>query len=142
VRYPTVAAYDLLISTAHAFVAGCVGVSGAAALGVLQPSHLLGAFLGGAVLAMLLPAAGALGALSNDPSPFLPPAVALGYRSSGFIAVTFGCVASALLLRAPDASGGAVNSRLGVVAPFIALIAGLTALVTVKRAAGALRRGR
>lgn len=140
--YQTVAAYDLLVSTAHAIVAACVGVAGASALGVLQPSHLVTAFLGGAVLATLLPAAGALGALSNDPSPLLPPAIAIGYRSSGFIAVTIGCVASALLLRAPDIPGSAPHSRLGVIAPFIALVAGVTALVTVKRAAGALRRGR
>jgi hypothetical protein len=142
VRYPTVAAYDLVVSTAHALLAAGVGVAGATALGVLQPRHLVGALLAGAVLALLLPAAGALGALSNDPSPFLPPSMALGYRSSGFIAVTTGCVASAVLLRAPDASSSAAHSRLGVVTPFIALIAGITALVTVKRAAGALRRGR
>lgn len=142
VRYPTVAISDLVVSTAHALVAACLGVAGAAALGLLQPSHLAGAFLGGAVLAMMIPAAGALGALSNDPSPFLPPAMALGYRSSGFIAVTLGCVTSAVLLRAPDASGGASHSRLAVVAPFIGLVAAVTALVTVKRAATALRRGR
>jgi hypothetical protein len=141
VTYTAVGTYDVMMSAAHALTAACVGVGGAAALGVLQSSQVPAALLAGAVIAMLMPAAGALGALSNDPSPFLPPALALGYRTSGFIAVSAVCVSSGLLLRTPTAAGSA-QSRLPFVALLMAVVVGVTALAAVTRTATALRRGR
>jgi hypothetical protein len=135
---------DVAVSAALAFVGTLIGAGGAAALGLVPGPKVAELVFAGIGLALLMAAGGALGALSDDPSPFLPPWLAVGYRTSGFIAVTVGCAAAALILRHQSAmaKAGPVADRL----PFAGLLLGVigltAALVATFRAAGALTRGR
>ena len=143
VRRAALVRTDLAVSTSVTFAAIALGVVGGAALGVIA-THDVGALLAaGLGLALLLAAAGALGALSDDPSPFLPPSVALGYRTSGLIAVLVGCVVPALLLRLPDPAGqAATRDRVpGATTALVAVALAAAALATF-RATRALQRGR
>lgn len=142
-RHAVLARIDIATSAALAFLGAVVGTTGAAALGLVRWHRLPELLIAGVAVGLLLAAAGALGALSNDPSPFLPPALAIGYRTSGFAAVMLGCVAAALELRhSGAASATGQQDRL----PGAALVLALTAVVALAlatgRAAGALRRGR
>lgn len=143
VAYLVLARSDLAVSTGLAFAGTVLGATGGLALGVIQPGRLLGLLLAGLGVALLLAAGGALGALSDDPSPFLPPALAIGYRTSGFLAVTAGCVLSAILLRHQGATTGGVQpDRLPSAALLLTGTALIAATLASVRAAGALRRGR
>lgn len=121
---------DIGTSAAVAFAGTAVGVLGAVALGLVGPSRLPELMLAGGALSVLLAAGGALGALSDDPSPFLPPALAIGYRTTGVLAVMTGCVLSALLMR----HQGATTTP----GPHDRLPAGLLVLVAAALVAGAL----
>ena len=143
VRHALLARVDIAVSTGVAFAGVVVGVLGAVALGLVPGGRLPELLFAGLGLALLLAAAGALGALSDDPSPFLPPWLAIGYRTSGFIAVTLGCAVAAVLLRYQSLTPSPVQpDRL----PQAALLLAGTALIAVAlatvRAAKALTRGR
>jgi hypothetical protein len=143
VRHLLVARADLAVSALLAFVGALLGAVGAVALGVVPAGRLPALVLAGVSLALLLAAAGALGALSDDPSPFLPPALALGYRTSGFLAVTAGCLLAAVSLRYQSATPDpVVHDRLPTAAFALAAVAVIAATVAAFRAAGALTRGR
>jgi hypothetical protein len=139
---------DVAVSAAVAFAGTVLGAGGAAALGLVPGPKVAEILFAGIGLALLLAAGGALGALSDDPSPFLPPWLAVGYRTSGFIAITVGCAAAALVLRhqsamtTASASAAPVADRL----PFAGLLVGVIGLIALFlatfRAAGALTRGR
>ena len=96
------------------------------------------------VLAVLLAAAGALGALSDDPSPLLPPWVAVGYRTTGAAAVLVAVVGAALALRLQSATAPARvhPDRLPLAGAVVAAVALVAAAIARHRAAGALTRGR
>jgi hypothetical protein len=149
VPHARLAQVDLLVSTALALVGGVLGVLADAALGIVAGRDVPVLLLGALALALLLAGAGALGALSDDPSPLLPPWAAVGYRTTGFAAVLVACVGSALALRL---QGDAVRAALAAGAPppdrlptAVLVVAGValgTAAVARHRAAGALTRGR
>lgn len=134
---------DIGTSAAVAFVGTLLGVLGASALGLVSVARLPELLLAGAALSVLLAAGGALGALSDDPSPFLPPALAIGYRTSGVLAVTAGCVLAALLMRHQGAAAtpGPHDRLLAglIVLVVAALVAGVLATL---RGASAITRGR
>ncbi|MCU1594570.1 MAG: hypothetical protein JWO12_1962 [Frankiales bacterium] len=139
---------DLGVSSLVAFLGIALGAVGAAALGLVPGSKTAELAFAGIGLAVLLAAAGALGALSDDPSPFLPPWLAVSYRTSGFIAVVAGCAGAAVALRFKPAvvKGAAVvtthSDRLPV-AGFLLLAVGLIAgAIATSRAAKLLTRGR
>jgi hypothetical protein len=137
---------DVAVSAAVAFTGTLIGAGGAAALGLVPGSKIAAVMFAGIGLALLLAAGGALGALSDDPSPFLPPWLAVGYRTSGFIAITVGCAASALVLRYQSAMAAASAAPVSDRLPFAGLLLGgiglIAVLVATFRAAGALTRGR
>lgn len=135
---------DVAVSAAMAFVGTLIGAVGAAALGLVPGPKVAEVMFAGIGLALLMAAGGALGALSDDPSPFLPPWLAVGYRTSGFIAVTFGCAAAALVLRhqSATAKAGTVSDRMPFAGFLLAAIGLIAVLVATFRAAGALTRGR
>jgi len=131
------------VSGGLAFVGALVGSVGIAALGVVPAGKLPELLLTSLALAGLLAAAGALGALSHAPSPFPPPALAIGYRTTGFIAVTAGCALAAVALRYQSATPSPVqHDRLPTAAVVLAGTALITAAVAAFRAAGAITRGR
>lgn len=140
-----IARLDILTSAAVTFVGTLLGAVGALVLGVAPGAQAADVILGAAALALLLSAAGALGALSDDPSPFIPPQVAIGYRTSGLIAVVVGVLASGISLRflaKSDPVPMHAPDRLPMAA-FILAIAGIIALlVATFRAKTALTRGR
>lgn len=134
---------DLMVSAAVALVGALLGVAADLALGIARPDQLLGLLAAGLALALLLAAAGALGALSDDPSPLLPPWVAVGYRTTGFAAILVACVGSALALRLPGGVGSPPDpDRLPTAVAVTGLVALATAGVARHRAASALTRGR
>ena len=140
VPHQRLAQVDLVVSAALALVGAVLGVLADVALGIVA---------GGQVPRLLLAAAGALGALSDDPSPLLPPWAAVGYRTTGFAAVLVACVGSALALRlqsaaarAAQAAGGPRPDRLPTAVLVVAGAAIIAAGVARYRAASALTRGR
>lgn len=149
VQHTRLAQVDLLVSAALALVGAVIGVAADAALGIVSGSAVPRLLLAAVALALLLAAAGALGGLSDDPSPLLPPWAAVGYRTTGFAAVLVACVGSALVLRlqsaaarAALAAGGARPDRLPTAVLITAGVALVAAGVARHRAAGALTRGR
>ena len=102
-------------------------------LGALLPA-IAALMIGGgeATVGVLLASAGALGALSDDPSPFLPPALAIGYRTSGLIAVAVGCLLAGVALRAPTVQPPTVPpDRLPTASIALAFVALVTYAVAV-----------
>lgn len=143
VPHRQLAQVDLLVSAGLALLGAVLGVVVDALLGVVEPGHLPRLLPAAAALALLLAAAGALGALSDDPSPLLPPWAAVGYRTTGFAAVLVACVGSALVLRLPGAPGSPPDpDRLPTAVLVTAVVALVTAAIARHRAAGALTRGR
>ncbi len=145
VPHVQLAQVDLLVSAALAAAGGVLGVLADVVLGVV-PAGRLGELLPAAVvLALLLAAAGALGALSDDPSPLLPPWVAVGYRTTGAAAVLVAVVGAALALRLQSAATpvSAVHpDRLPLAGAIVAGVALVAGAIARHRAAGALTRGR
>ena len=145
-RLSAVARTDLAVSTAVTFAGVAMGVIGAAALGLVAAIDVGQLLVAGLALALLVASAGALGALSDDPSPFLPPSAAVGYRTSGLIALLIGCVLPAVLLRLTDPSSptaaAPVQDRLPAATTALVIVALMTAAATILRAAKVLQRGR
>ncbi len=134
---------DLMVSAVVALVGALFGVAADLALGIVPPDRLPGLLAAALALGLLLAAAGALGALSDDPSPLLPPWVAVGYRTTGFAALLVACVGAALALRLPGGAGSAPDpDRLPTAVAVTGLVALVTAAVARHRAAGVLTRGR
>ena len=144
VRHAVLARADLATSSATALVGALLGAVGAAVTGVVPASRLPLLLVAAVGLAVLLAAAGALGALSDDPSPFLPPWLAIGYRTSGLIAVVAGCELAALLLRYQGAGPtvGPRPDRLLGAGLALTATAVVAAAVAITRASTALTRGR
>ena len=145
-RLSALARTDLAVSSAVTFAGVAIGVVGAAALGLVAVTDVGQLLFAGLALALLVASAGALGALSDDPSPLLPPSAALGYRTSGLLAVLVGCVLPAVLLRLADPATADSTARAGERLPgattallFVALV---TAALATYRATKALQRGR
>ena len=143
VRHLVLARADLGVSAGLALAGALLGCVAVVVAGIVPAGRLPG-LLGGAVgLALLLAAAGALGALSDDPSPFLPPWLAIGYRTSGLVAVTATCELAALLLRhAGPGTGSTHPERLPSAALLVLVGALATAALAAARATAALTRGR
>lgn len=147
VRHLQLARADLAVSALLALGGALLGALAAVALGVVAVDRLPALVTACTALAVLLSSAGALGALSDDPSPFLPPALAVGYRTSGFLAVTAGCLLAAFSLRyqavlPPGAVRPVQHDRLPTAALALAATAAGTAVAASLRAASALTRGR
>ena len=143
VPHARIAQVDLLVSAAVAAAGAVLGVVADALLGVVPAGRLAVLVPAAVALALLLAGAGALGALSDDPSPLLPPWAAVGYRTTGFAAVLVACVGSALALRLPGAPGSPPDpDRLPTAVAVTALVALITSGIARHRAAGALTRGR
>ncbi len=143
VRHLQLARLDLAVSAGLAFVGALVGAVGIVALGLVPAAKLPELLLAGAAIAVLLAAAGALGALSDDPSPFLPPALAIGYRTTGLIAVLAGSVLAGLILRYQSAvPPPTVQDRLPSATVALGVVAALALVVASFRASSALTRGR
>lgn len=145
-RFSALARTDLAVSTAVTFAGVALGVIGAGALGLVAPTDIGPLLFAGLALALLVASAGALGALSDDPSPLLPPSAALGYRTSGLLAVLVGCILPAVLLRLADpATASSTTSdvnRLPAATTVLLFVALLAAALATYRAAKALQRGR
>lgn len=142
-RHLLLARIDVATSAAVAFSGTVTGVLGAAALGLVAVRLVPELLLAGLALAVLLAAGGALGALSDDPSPFLPPWLAIGYRTSGVLAVTASCVLAGLLLRqGGTAAVGAAPDRLPAGLLVLTVGALMASTAAALRGAAALTRGR
>jgi len=102
--------------------------------------------VGGALaLAVLSAGAGALGALSDDPSPLLPAGASIGYRASGLIATTLACGGAGLALRLSGEGPGAhpvPGQQLTAAITVVAVVAAAASGIAAARAASALKRGR
>jgi hypothetical protein len=143
VRHLQLARVDVAVSAGVAFVGAAVGTLGAAALGLVPAGKLPVLGFACAAVAFLLPAAGALGALSDDPSPLLPPAAAIGYRTSGVIVVLVACVGAGTVLRhaSPQATSASPD-RLPSGVVVLAVVAAVGVVAATLRAAHAVTRGR
>lgn len=139
---------DVAVSALMAFLGTLIGAAGVAVLGLVPGGKVPELMFAGIGLALLMAAGGALGALSDDPSPFLPPWLAVGYRTSGFIAVTVGCAAAALVLRHQStvAKGAAVvtthTDRLPMAGFLLVAVGLIAAVLATFRAAKSLTQGR
>ena len=138
-----IARADIAASTGMFLVGGLAGVAADLALGVVRPGQVGPLVVAALAFAVLATAAGALGALSDDPSPLLPAGLAIGYRASGLVATVVACTGGGLLLEVggpagPVTGGQQLTSGVAVVA----VVAAIASAVTVARAAAALRRGR
>ena len=138
-----IARADVAASTGMFLVGGLAGVAADLALGVVRPGQVGPLVVAALAFAVLATAAGALGALSDDPSPLLPAGLAIGYRASGLVATVVACTGGGLLLEVggpagPVTGGQQLTSGVAVVA----VVAAIASAVTVARAAAALRRGR
>ena len=138
-----IARADLAASTGLFLLGGLVGVAADAGLGVVSAGQLPELAVAALAFAVLATAAGALGALSDDPSPLLPAGLSIGYRASGLAATVVACAGGGLLLRLggrpdPHAPGQQLVAGVAVVAG----VAAITSGVAVARAATSLRRGR
>lgn len=143
VRHLQVARVDLAVSAALASAGAALGALGVVALGLAPAAKLPELLLASVALGVLLAAAGALGALSDDPSPFLPPALAIGYRTSGLIAVAAGCLLAGVILRHQGLHpSGVAQDRLPSATLALGAVGVLAFVVASFRAAGALTRGR
>lgn len=138
-----IARADLAASTGLFLLGGLVGVAADGVLGVVTTGQVPQLVVAALAFAVLATAAGALGALSDDPSPLLPAGLSIGYRASGLAATVAACAGGGLLLRlggkaGPHAPGQQLVSGVAVVA----VVAAITSGVAVARAATSLRRGR
>ena len=143
VRHLQLARIDLAVSSGLAAAGGLLGAVGVVLLGLVPVAKLPELAVAAVTVGVLLASAGALGALSDDPSPFLPPALAIGYRTSGLIAVAVGCLLAGVALRAPTVQSPSVPpDRLPTAAIALALVALVTYVVAAQRAAGSVTKGR
>ena len=138
-----IARANLAASTGLFLLGGLVGVAADGVLGVVTTGQVPQLVVAALAFAVLATAAGALGALSDDPSPLLPAGLSIGYRASGLAATVAACAGGGLLLRlggkaGPHAPGQQLVSGVAVVA----VVAAITSGVAVARAATSLRRGR
>ncbi len=137
-RHLEVIRVDLAVSAGLALLGTVLGAVTIVLLGLAPATSLPGLLFACIGLSVLLAGAGALGALSDDPSPFLPPALSIGYRTSGVIAVLVAVLGSAALLRAP----GAATDRLPTAGFVLLLVGAIAAALAVWRGSQALTRGR
>ena len=138
-----IARADVAASTGMFLVGGLAGVAADLALGVVRPGQVAPLVVAALAFAVLATAAGALGALSDDPSPLLPAGLAIGYRASGLVATVVACTGGGLLLEVGGKAGPVTGGqRLSSGVAAVAVVAAIASAVTVARAAAALRRGR
>lgn len=143
VRHLRLARIDLAVSSGLAATGALLGAAGVVLLGLTPAAKLPELGVAAVAVGVLLASAGALGALSDDPSPFLPPALAIGYRTSGLIAVAAGCLLAGVALRAPTVQPPTVPpDRLPTASIALALVALVTYTVAAHRAAGSVTKGR
>ena len=143
VPLPLIARADLAASTGLFLVGGLVGVAADAVLGVVSAGQVPQLVVAALAFAVLATAAGALGALSDDPSPLLPAGLSIGYRASGLAATVVACAGGGLLLRLGGKTGAhAPGQQLSSGVAVVAVVAAITSGVAVARAATSLRRGR
>ena len=140
---PLIARADLTASAVVFLLGGLLGVLADAVLGVARGGQVPILVVAALACAVLATAAGALGALSDDPSPLLPAGLSIGYRASGLAATVVAIAGAGLLLRL-GGSGGPVTGgqQLTAGVAVVSVVAAITSGVAVARAASALRRGR
>jgi hypothetical protein len=141
--HQSIAWADIAVSGAVATVACLFGAVGAIAIGAAPAHDLVPFVIAATALGVLLSCAAVLGALSDDPSPLLPPAMALGYRTAGLIAVTASTTVVGFTLRQSSSTSRPSHQPRVVAASLLllvpAILAGLAAAV---RASRAITRGR
>jgi len=136
---------DLTASGLVVLLGGVIGIIGDVSLGVV-PAAQVPVLVGGALaVAVLSAGAGALGALSDDPSPLLPAGASIGYRASGLIATALACGGAGLALRLSGQRPGAhpvPGQQLTAAITVVAVVAAAASGIAAARAASALKRGR